>query len=158
MEMTAEQWADKIWESEGALSEADAPEAIRGQVVELLAAMERRNTEACRAIAASYHAIVEQAIDAHAAAAGETVISLMPLDVGFDVLSLHPPQSIELPDTPGVLTVVIPAGRIPAGWEKDYPANIRTEGSKTRVRSKHRDFVCEMLRIAGYRVKGYRVK
>jgi hypothetical protein len=158
MKYTAKQWAEKIWNSEGALGASDAPEAIRGEVGAHLAAMERRNAEACRAIAASYHAIVEQAIDAHAATAGETVVSLMPLDVGFDVLSLHPPQGIELPDTPGVLTVVIPAGRIPVGWEKDYPANIRTRGGKTRVRSKHRDFVCEMLRIAGYRVKGYRVK
>jgi hypothetical protein len=94
-----------------------------------------------------------KAIDVHEAAAGETVISLMPLDVGFDLLSLDPPQRIELPDTPGVLTVVIPAGRIPPRWEKDYPANIRTEGDKTRIRSKHKDFVCKMLRIAGYKVK-----
>lgn len=156
MKYTAEQWAEKIWNSEGALSEADAPEAIRGQVGAHLAAMERRNAEVCRAIEASYHAIVEQAIDAHAATAGETVVSLMPLDVGFDPALI--PQKIVLPDTPGVLTVVIPAGRVPAGWEKDYPANIRTAGNTTRVRSKHRDFVCEMLRIAGYRVKGYRVK
>lgn len=151
MEMTAEQWSDKIWGSEGALSEADAPEAIRGEVGAHLADLERRNTEVCRFITASYHAITAAAIDAHAAKAGETVVSLMPLDVGFDPFVVE--ERIVLPDTPGVLTVVIPAGRIPAGWEEDHPHSIRTDGCKTRIRSKHRSFVLETLRLSGYRVK-----
>lgn len=151
MTTNAKQWAEKIWDSEGALSEADAPEAIRGEVGAHLAEIQRKNTEVCNFITASYHAILQKEIDAHAATAGETTVSLLPLDVGFDPALI--PQRIVLPDTPGVLTVVIPAGRIPAGWEEDHPHSIRTDGCKTRIRSKHRSFVAETLRLAGYRVK-----
>lgn len=149
----AQEWARKIWNDEhGTISWSDVPANVREDARRAYRVIAARNADTGKAIERGYNILQQYELARCISARGIREVSLLPLDVGFDVHAQK--MRVALPNDGRVLRVMIPAGRLHPGWEQQSPYAIRTNGDVTTITSQHTSFVSEILRMAGYKVSG----